>query len=336
MNNIQIFHRRFQPAKAVCFFLFVAAVAVLPAVAQINFTSSELPGSPGDYYLEYVTSNADPSALIGSTGGPQQWDFSYPEEQGDIVRRLDIVPPTDGGQQSSFPDATYAERYTDEPTNAIEWDYYALTNLGRIYYGSYVPSAGASTFSPPSCDIPAFVGYGTNWSYTESTTYGIVTEQDTVNATVDAFGTVILPQLGSVQALRVNQVTTTVELYGSEPIATYYLREYYWLSPGFDKAVHIVSQLSDSLTPENFTSASEIRRVFALGPLTTVDGLQIIAKNGAACLTWNNETNVPAYEVQELGDLTTTNWQILAMPGSNTWSDAMTSTQRFYQVFNLP
>jgi hypothetical protein len=53
---------------------------------------------------------------------------------------MDIVPPTDSGNQSSFPIAAYAERYADEVGRSQEWDYYSInTNAGRSYYGSTIP-----------------------------------------------------------------------------------------------------------------------------------------------------------------------------------------------------
>lgn len=322
-------------------YLCLTFPSYLSAQAQITLMASQLPTAIGDYTEEYVSTNTNPATMIGSTGGPQVWDFSQAQQPDEIVRRVDVVLPTDGGHQSSFPTAAYAERYTDEPNNLLEWDYYSLTNnLGRYYFGSYVPNVGASVFSPQAIDIPAIVGYGTNWSYTLSTTYTTITEQDSVSAAVDAFGTVILPQLGSFPALRVNQLTTTKEFIGNTLFNTFYIREYYWLVPGFDKAVHIVSQVSSTPPPANFTSAYEIRRVFAVYSVSLipsqVGSLRISLQKDSAILDWLAASNASAYQVQAVGDLTLTNWQILASPASNSWSEPVTTTQRFYRVFIEP
>jgi hypothetical protein len=316
-----------------CLWLWVAVFGCLPANAQITFTASEMFAVIGEYSQEYISTNTNPSTMIGPTGGPQVWDFSQAPPQ-DYVRRLDIVLPTDGGHQASFPNATYAERYTDEVSIFQEWDYYNLpTNAGRIYYGTYDTNGGAVVWSPPGTDIPAIVGYGSNWSYNLTTTsIPPYTFNDTVTAGVDAYGTVVLPQIGQVQALRVNELTEEQELIDSFPVETYYIREYFWLVPGIGKVVDIVSDTSSTQPPANFTSAYEVRRVFEASPA----GLQIQVQNGLAILNWLPATGVPGYQVQGIGDLSTTNRQILASPSSNSWSEAATAAQRFYHVFIEP
>ena len=327
--------------RITCCGLCLSCLGGLSAQAQITFTANKLPAVVGDYADEYVSTDTDPSAIIGPTGGPQAWDFSYALQSGDIIRRMDIVSPTNGGYQASFPQATYAERYTDVPDNVLEWDYYNIViNAGRYYFGSCVPNTVTNVFSPPPIDIPAVVGYGTNWSYTTTTTFGPYTDQDNVSATADAFGTVILPELGSFQALRVNQVTSTLVFISGQYFYTTYLREYYWLVPGFDKAGHIVSQADYAPIPAIFTSAHEIRRVFSTNAVSNtprpVAGLHIKLQPGQAVLNWLAASNASAYQVQAVGGLAQTNWQVLASPATNSWSESTTTTQRFYRVFIEP
>ena len=327
--------------RITCCGLCLSCLGGLSAQAQITFTANKLPAVVGDYADEYVSTDTDPSAIIGPTGGPQAWDFSYALQSGDIIRRMDIVSPTNGGYQASFPQATYAERYTDVPDNVLEWDYYNIvTNAGRHYFGSCVPNTVTNVFSPPPIDIPAVVGYGTNWSYTMTTTAAPYSEQDTVSATADAFGTVMLPKLGSFQALRVNQLTTTLAFYNGQYLYTIYMREYYWLVPGFDKAVHIVSQADYAPIPAIFASAHEVRRVFATKTVSNtprpVAGLHIKLQPGQAVLNWLAARNASAYQVQAVGGLAQTNWQVLASPATNSWSESTTTTQRFYRVFIEP
>ena len=321
-------------ARLTCYWFWLAIFGCLPVNAQITFTASEMLTVIGEYSLEYISANTDPSTMIGPTGGPQVWDFSQAPQPQDYVRRLDIVPPTDGSHQASFPNATYAERYTDGVSILQEWDYYSLTtNAGRVYYGTYDTNGGAVVWFPPPTDIPAIVGYGSNWNYKFSTpSIPPYTFNDTVTASVDAYGTVVLPQIGRVQALRVNELTEEQELFDSVPVATFYIREYFWLVPGIGKAVDIFSSESSTPPPAVFTSADEVRRIFEVSPA----GLQVHLQSGLAILNWLPATDVPGYQVQAIGDLTMTNWQILASPASNSWSEAVTATQRFYRVFIRP
>ena len=85
----------------------LASTWCFPARAQIVFTAADLPSQTGSYYRAYVnTAGIDLSALVGQPGGPRRWDFSGPAGAGDGIRRMDEVPPSDGGQGSSFPAAS--------------------------------------------------------------------------------------------------------------------------------------------------------------------------------------------------------------------------------------
>ena len=327
------------PVRRILCQLCLAAMAGAVAQAQPTFRASQLPAAVGDYCLEYVTANSDPSGLIGPTGGPRVWDFSYAAQSSDFVRDVSVVSPADGGYQASFPHAAYALYYSDK-SGTSEWDYYSFNQAGRIYYGSATPASGANVFTPSSMDVPPTVGYGTNWSYVLNVDYGLYTESDTVTAAVDAYGTVILPQLGSFPALRVNQLTAVNESFGGLFVNTFYLREYYWLVPGFDKAVHIVSQQYSSPPPALFTSGYEVRRVFATNTVASAPvslaGLRLDLVKGRAVLSWSNVLSATGYQVKTAGNPASTNWQVLATPATNYWSEALTSTQRFYRVFSVP
>ena len=340
MNTFQrAAHKSVIDRRAFCW-IWIAVFTYLPLHAQITFTASEMLTIIGNYSQEYISTNTNPSAMIGPSGGPQVWDFSQ-TLPGDYVRRLDIVPPTDGGYQASFPSASYAERFTDGVSIFQEWDYYSLTtNAGRMYYGSYNTSSGVQVFSPVATDIPAVVGYGSNWNYTSTSTFPPFTFNETVTCSADAYGSVVLPQIGRVQALRVNQLTAAQELLGSTPITTYYLREYFWLVPGIGKAVDIISSTSSTPPLAIFASADEVRRVFQVSCVSSTwqraTNLQIQLKTGQASLNWLSATNGSGYQVQAVSTPTMTNWQIMAYPASNSWSEALTATQRFYRVFIQP
>jgi hypothetical protein len=128
------------------------------------------------------------------------------------------------------------------------------------------------------------------WSYTLDQTNGFVSVHDMVSASVDAYCIVDLPQIGQVQALRVNQLATQQEIVGSLPSgpATYF-REYFWLAPGIGKAVHIISTSYSSPPSANFTSAYEVQRVFEATSVTStaaslISNLHLRLQNGLAIL----------------------------------------------------
>jgi hypothetical protein len=300
--------------------------------AQITFNASDMLNLIGGNVQEYIIINANPSGIIGPTGGPQVWNFS---ERGNYTRNVTIVSPTDGNHQASFPDASYAEYFMDGVSMFDgELDYYSIvTNVGQLYYGSYNPNSGVSTWSPPMTNVLAVVHYGSSWTNNTSSDnlapYELI---DTITSTVDAYGTIVLPQIGSFQALRVNQLTEETELVGSTPVGSYYFRTYFWLVPGIGKAVEIVSTDASEAPPANFTSAAEIRIVFP----QTIKNLKIQLQGGSAKLTWPVTITQLGYQVQMISDLSLTNWQVLALPASNSWLDPLTTTQRFYRVFIEP
>jgi hypothetical protein len=69
--------------------------------------------------------------------------------------------------------------------------------------------------------------------------------------------------------------------------------------------------------------------------MTPATGLHIHLQNNLALLNWNAISNASEYQIQSLGSLNNTNWQLLGLPTTNAWSDAVTSTQKFYRVFGL-
>src|ERR1035441_8093870 len=114
--------------------LYLVAFATR-AKAQVVVPMSSLPSLVGEYNLSYVRTDTDVSALIGKPGS-NYWDFSRAPSAADSVQRMDIVPITDGGNDASFPNATYAQRYTGGIYSTPAWEYYRITNgVGRLYYG---------------------------------------------------------------------------------------------------------------------------------------------------------------------------------------------------------
>lgn len=326
--------------------LVLAGLFSLDGDAQILFTAADLPSQPGQYSRAYISTSVDVSGLIGVPGGPQRWDFSQPQQPGETIRCMDVTAPGDGGHGSSFPGATYAERYTDEPSGSPSWDYYSVAaSPGRRYFGFYnaaPPLPGAVILQVPVVDIPGSISLGTNWNYSWDAYLDYEEIYLTATATVDGYGTVVLPQIGEVSALRVNQLNCEQIFIFGLPFETSYFREYYWLVPGIGKAVHVISVSGDSPPALNLTTAQEVRRVFEAGGITKppafgpVVGLRLRQQNTLAVLDWLLQTNASGYRVEVLGNAADTNWQLLSQPATNSWSEALTTTQRFYRVWWKP
>jgi hypothetical protein len=330
---------------------FVGVCCGFPASAQIVFTTNDFPSQVGEYFRGYLGSNVTVSGLPGSTNGPQQWDLSFAQTGFETIQRTDIVGTDDAGDASTFPNAAYAERDTSESDGSQAWRYYSLTNSGRIYFGFDDPVNDPVTpvadFEVPTLEFPCPLQFGQSWSRIVDWQQ-IFLQEDigsthfTSQAVVDAYGTVVLPILGAVPTLRVNEVDTYVSSVSGVPFETNIFREYCWLVRGIGVAAEVISQPQGSVPPTNFTSAGTTLRVFeASDPqdlLSPIRGLQFKLINGVAALNWTAGTNGTSYRIENANNLTTPSWQLFSLPFSNSWSGGVAplGTQGYFRVFSKP
>jgi hypothetical protein len=318
--------------------------------AQIVFRTADLPHLLGEYHRGYAGSNIDISGLIGPPGGPQRWDFSQSQAAGESIQRTDIVSPNDGGNGDVFTNATYAERLTREDTSGQSWEYFSFAiNQGRSFYGFYDPvddpGASASVFESTNVDLPDPIQFGQSWNravdWLMTIDLGFVQYQIathfTASTTVDAYGTVVLPQIGEVPALRVQEFQTyePFDLTDGIPLPTEYSTNYFWLVRGIGKAVEI-----DSVTyvpSQSLPFTNTFFRVFETS-YRAATGVQILLQNGQAVLNWNQATNASGYRVESTTNLATTNWKLVSQPVTNTWSAGPPTApaQQFFRVTLLP
>ncbi|HMO96220.1 MAG TPA: hypothetical protein PKD27_08855 [Tepidiformaceae bacterium] len=333
---------RAAPGVAGLLWLVAGSMAVL---AQPVFLASDFPSQVGGYFRAYQTlSEVEVSHRIGDAGGPHRWDFSEAQGTGETVVRTDIVPPNDGGQGARFPGADYAQRETRESGGSRSWSYYRIVPaLGRSYFGFYVPDINPAqpvvVFDAPTVDIPPRVEYGQQWART-------VTWDDTIDAgfivvrvkvtftsqvEVDAHGTVVLPGIGEVPALRVHELNTYVlqELDIGLPLPTQRFRNYYWLVRGIGRAVEIIAGGQEQVPPPRIGFAKTLRRVFEASDLPdlevpqSVSGLRIRVENGQALLEWDPEPGASGYRVESVSDVAAAEWSVLGSPTAPSWIETL-------------
>lgn len=334
----------------------------LPAMSQITFYATNLPSIVGEtnryYYstnhayldtlLKLATNYAGPLPPGAGTGIPQVWDFSPTQQASESVLRTDIVPATNGPDASYFTTATYAERDTLEPSSPLAWRYYSITNTGRTYYGFYVPlsinAPELAQFDAPTIDIPPIVHFKDTWSRTVTWAGGSVFDyQFTTTATVDAYGTITLPSLGSFPTLRVHEVQDNqLDLIGY-PLEDAPDDLYYWLVPGLGVAMQILQNQPDSYgnlgATNNFVQRLFYASYYTPPPTSTpppAGNLRIHLGGGSVQLYWFAFTNVTSYQVQAKSSLNQTNWQTLASTTATNWSETLTTNQRIYRVVGTP
>lgn len=335
------------------------ALATARGEEPITFTLDDLPRSPGvsqDFYF-------DPAPVgppLGSKGGPQRWDFSGPRTGSEVVHTIDVLSSADGADADQFPAAAYVERLTRQSTGVRSWSYYrAIPGEGRAYYGFYDtvsnPADPLLVFEQPTLDLPATVAFGQGWSRSADwqdlvEAAGLqltVAVHFTCTAAVNAYGTLVLPELGEVPALRVMEL----HAYASEdltfgfPLGTQYQRLYYWLAKGLGKVVTVTSKSGTSAPPENLAPVGSVLRLFASRGFPITSDLQPVRQLTAGLqaqdllLQWAKEPAAILYHVQAVDDLAfQADWPPLSSTTNTSWSTPLADgpPRRFFRVFWSP
>lgn len=327
------------------------------------------------YNCSYFSSNVDVSGMIAlSTSGPyfpglgtnvpQFWDFSAPQQSYETTLRTDIIALEDGNNSDQFPDADYAEQDTIDSTNLLGWRYYGFddtdTNTGRLLCGldapENMPVTEWAAFVPPIVDIPSTVQLGQTWSgstYWLSAYFEIllISNNCTFSATADALGTLALPGIGGVPALRVHAVESyTISDVSSPPLLLDISTNdyYYWLVPGIGVAAEVLVMGNNTLYPTSMCCTNTVQRMFYTsyytnsvagptgpsGPPFPAD-LFIQLQNESAILNWNSLSNAVNYRI-DYSDYLGTGWQPLGYTNGMSWTDTVTASQRFYRVVGIP
>jgi hypothetical protein len=325
----------------------------------------------GQYYRAYSnistpTSSVPVSSQLGTTGGPQAWDFSVGPTE--VTYRFNYIPASQGAGSADFvaAGAQLAEQKVNEAnTNDQSFLYFTQDPIkGRQDYGFYdavnSPAQPASVFNPALQDFPNSIHYGDTWTgrtvyetiYSEPS-LGDFPEQVTYTSSdlVDAYGFVTLPSLGFFNCLRVHesvQYDVALDLgtgSGYQHVATQYILNYYWLAPGHGIVVQInsTSPADGSRPPDSLPDgAAAFVRMFALNHPTsgtnspiTIKGFKITVGSSAALLQWTAMSGVSSYRVEYTTNMTANvTWQSLGTTTSNFMLDsaAPAAPRRYYRV----
>jgi hypothetical protein len=311
--------------------------------AQTTVPMASLPSVVGEYNLSFVRTNSDVAPLIGQSGS-NYWDFSQAQSASDSVQRMDIVPITDGGNSASFPNAAYARRYTGGIYSTPSWEYYQINSgVGRSYYGFYDAQSPyldpLVVFPQPTIDLPDPVQYGHSWSRElDYQLYDIFGGTEDIafveNATVDAFGILVLPGFGPLQALRFTAIDSyDISEYGMD-FGTQVDTNYVWLVPGIGFAAEVIKYGPGGSQP--FTNY--FQRAFLSPPVSPPQAVSLALGPGTANLNWGSSTSGSGYVVQTVTNLAVTNWAPIAQLTNQSLaiSIAVGIRQQFFRVIAQP
>jgi hypothetical protein len=120
--------------------LLVSAFAALPLAAQPVFTADDLP--PIGYEAEFLSDTSEHIIVdVGTTGGPQRWDFSRKVE-GETIP-FEVLDPNTTPVGFLFPDAEFVYHLAGTLMDTLSgeiWQYYKTTSTEMLMVGDYIES----------------------------------------------------------------------------------------------------------------------------------------------------------------------------------------------------
>ncbi len=251
-------------------FVLALLVAAIPIVAQPVFTADDLPDI--GYEATLVQDTAEVIIVdVGSTGGPQTWDFS--REVTGLEVGFDVLDPDDTPAVDSFPGAEFVYHINGRLQDTISgeaWQYYQTTSNEMLLIGEYLVSDTfviCRDYDPDRINSVLPFQMGAEWDdsfYTADTIsheLNIIIEQwGKSHSKVDAWGTAIVPADTFDEALRYITYDTTITLLtffvpGDTDIVT--TINYTWIAADAG-AITRISSLEDEIDPQFDTAGTYV------------------------------------------------------------------------------
>lgn len=200
--------------------LLTATYIVQPATAQISITSEDITNLIGESrsLTTFSSTDAQIQAIVDADGANQTWDFSQVSHSDTLHAVTNYYASGDGlpgGEE--FPETNYAIEVMmgiESPdVDSAAWVFNQIKDDSALTLGgSYVmedpdtgePDTLTFSYDPPNLNFILPVTYGDTWTHT-STFFTETTEE----AEVDGWGTLVLPDGSSHDALRIRREETT-------------------------------------------------------------------------------------------------------------------------------
>lgn len=241
------------------FILFLTYESLLAQAPIIN--SADLPSTVGTKIVTRYTVIDTVDVNLGTTGGPQTWDFTEYNTPESFIQY--IVDKATTPFADSFPTANLATLYSYSLDSSIYF-YSYLSSSELIHKGSATDLLDTSWVmkyqrSTPVLNFP--VNYNDVWywvTYYEFAAEGMTTSVlDSAKCTYDAWGAVQIP-LGNYDCARIkSEITLINEMRLPSPLPpmvdTFTSIDYSWFSPG-DGYIAGISSF-DGETDPNYNQA---------------------------------------------------------------------------------
>ncbi len=244
------------------FFILLVVIPSVSIMAQISIDRSELPDSIGMTWFDESDSNV--TVNVGTTGGPQTWDFTFPLSDPKIDVTT-IIEPSTAPSYSLFPDANVV-MFTHEYANPDDsmYIFHQLTSttwryLGtdiRVYGMSFIIICDTGAISLPMDYLDTFRLVCFDTIHISTNTF--IAKKAIINGLINAYGTLIIPE-GSYPVLRIQTVDTSYISMHTPDTTIYdtsYSLSYQWLAENYP---FLASTCLDTID-FNFTTATTFSR----------------------------------------------------------------------------
>jgi hypothetical protein len=216
------------------FWILCIAPALL--LAQITITSSDIQKPTGYVFFTESTDVGSYSVDLGTTGGPQTWDFTGYSTP--FSSESEVVNPGGTPFAADFPTSNFCIKLSDEGFSDNAYTYSRVESGGWTWQGFGLDAAESSFVQVwnPQGTIPLPITMGSSWvweiGWTDSIFGAATTYMNRTHSTVDAWGTMIIPA-GSFEVLRTIEYDTSITTISIPPFefadTTTYI-DYTWWS----------------------------------------------------------------------------------------------------------
>jgi hypothetical protein len=244
---------------------FVACTIPMSLIGQITITSTDIMKPVGYTFMDESTDFGTYTVDLGSTGGPQTWDFtSYTTPFRTYGEAVNVSSTPFA---SEFPTANLAYTQTIEGVQGATYNYLRVdSNLWSLLgFGAVVAESSYFQRSNPTGEIPLPVSMGLSFVFEmgAADTIGpvILSLLERGHVTVDAYGTATLP-MGNVEVLRAVSYDTTFTTVSIPPFpdSTVITTNIEYTFFGRDPVIVAIVTSEEGETNPNFTTATDVQR----------------------------------------------------------------------------
>jgi hypothetical protein len=235
-----------------------------PLFGQITITSSNIENVLNRHVTMEVTGDYTSTVDLGSSGGPQTWDFRSIVTP--ISIEADFVDPDSTPYAGEFPTSNFASKIEQNYEADFHYEYSRVESDMFSFLGMVIefPDSINVRRWESETQAPLPLAMGSSWTYNHRWDEQGDHMEERGRVEVEAWGTMLIPY-GTFETLRaVIYDTTTTTSMDSSFIETTITIQYQWWSEEFPYVILVYS--TEGETNPNFTTADAVIRIRDMQP----------------------------------------------------------------------